>query len=78
MSDLQKSKIDESSPSIQIHLSILQNVIQRMADNSTSSKTWCITIVSAILVIVSDKGKSDYAWIAVLPTICFFVLILTT
>ena len=50
-------KLDETSPSIQTHLGISQGVIQRMADNSTSSKAWCITIVSAILVIVADKGK---------------------
>ncbi len=30
--------------------------------------------MSAILVIVADKGKPDYAWIAVLPTILFFFL----
>lgn len=66
--------IDESSPSIQTHLSIIQGVIQRMADNSTSSKAWCITIVSAILVIVADKGRPDYAWIAVLPTFLFLCL----
>ena len=42
-----------------------------MATNSTSCKTWCITIVSAILVIVADKGKPDFAWIALFPTILF-------
>jgi len=67
-------KIDESSPSVQTHLGILQTVIQRMAANSNSSKTWCITIVSAVLVIVADKGKPEYAWIAILPTFLFLCL----
>jgi len=67
-------KLDETSPSIQTHLGISQGVIQRMADNSTSSKAWCITIVSAILVIVADKGKPDFAWIAVIPTVLFAAL----
>jgi hypothetical protein len=66
--------IDSESPSIQTHLSILQNVIQRMASNSSSCKTWCVTLVSAILVIVADKGKPEYAWIAMLPTIVFAAL----
>jgi len=66
--------LDETSPSIQTHLSIIQGVIERMANNSTSSKAWCITIVSAILVIVADKGKPDYAWIAIFPTILFAAL----
>jgi hypothetical protein len=66
--------IDGESPSIQTHLGILQNVIQRMASNSTACKAWCVTLVSAVLVIVADKGKADYAWIAMLPTIVFAAL----
>ena len=66
--------INEASPSIQTHLGILQGVILRMATNSTSCKTWCITIVSAILVIVADKGKPDFAWIALFPAILFACL----
>jgi len=69
-----KFKIREDSPSVQSHLNILQNVVQRMASNSSASKAWCITLVSAILVIVADKGKSHYALISIIPTILFFVL----
>lgn len=63
--------LSENSPSVQTHLSILQSVIQRMATNSTSCKAWCITIVSAVLVIVADKGKPEFAYIALLPTMLF-------
>jgi len=67
-------EIDGESPSIQTHLGILQNVIQRMASNSSASKAWCVTLVSAVLVIVADKGKPDYAFIAMLPTFVFAAL----
>lgn len=66
--------LSEESPSVQIHLGILQNVIERMASNSTSSKTWCITIVSAVLVVVADKGKPDFALLALIPSILFLAL----
>ncbi|MHC4875892.1 MAG: hypothetical protein ACYTGL_05290 [Planctomycetota bacterium] len=66
--------IDESSASIQTHLQILQDVIERMAANSSSCKTWCITIVAAILVVVADKDKPQLAWVAVLPTLLFAAL----
>lgn len=66
--------LDEMSPSIQTHLGILQGIILRMATNSASCKTWCISVVSAILVIVADKGKPDLAWIALFPTILFAAL----
>ncbi|MFH1778864.1 MAG: hypothetical protein ABH847_02405 [Candidatus Omnitrophota bacterium] len=65
---------EKDSQAIQIHLEITQSVIQRMASNSASCKAWCITLVSAILVIVADKGKPQYALIAVMPTILFLIL----
>jgi len=57
-----------------MHLQITQSVIQRMASNSTSCKAWCITLVSAILVIVATTGKPQYALIAIIPTVLFLVL----
>lgn len=64
----------EESPAVQAHLNIIQSVIQRMAANSTSCKAWCITLVSAVLVIVADKGKPNYALLAMIPTILFLAL----
>ena len=64
----------EYTQTVQSHLGLIQSVIQRMAGNSVSCKTWCITLVSAILVIVVDKGKSSYALITLIPTLLFFVL----
>jgi hypothetical protein len=68
------TSLDESSPSVQTHLGILQGVIQRMATNSASSKAWCITLVSAILVIVADKEKSELTLLALIPTFLFATL----
>lgn len=66
--------INEESPSVQAHLQIYQNIISRMASNSSAVKTWCITLVSAILVVVGDKGKPDLALLAVLPIVLFMFL----
>jgi hypothetical protein len=68
------SHLTEESPSVQAHLQIMQGVISRMAANSTASKAWCITIVSAILVLVADKSKPEYAFIALVPIILFLAL----
>ena len=65
---------DETSTSVQTHLTILQGVIGRMASNSTSLKAWCITLVAAILVVVADKNKPDYVLIALIPAVMFCVL----
>ena len=69
-----EKRLDETSPSVQTHLGILQGVIERMASNSTSSKAWCIAIVSAILVVVADKDKPNYALLALIPTFLFLAL----
>jgi hypothetical protein len=71
--DQERSYIGDSA-AVQAHLSIAQSVIQRMASNSESCKAWCITLVTAILVIVADKGKPSNALIAVIPTLLFLVL----
>jgi len=67
-------KIADDSSSVQVHLGILQGVITRMATNSSQCKAWCITVVSAILVIIADKGKPEYALIALLPIFLFTFL----
>lgn len=66
--------VNEESPSIQAHLSMLQNVIQRMAINSSSCKSWCITLSSAILVLTIDKDKSNLIWVTLVPIISFALL----
>ena len=70
----QSAPLTEESASVQAHLQILQGIIQRMATNSTSCKAWCITIVSAILVLIADKGKPNLALLAFLPTFLFLAL----
>ena len=70
----EENSFRENSQAVHAHLGITQTVIQRMASNSASCKTWCITWVSAILVLIADKGKPEYAWLALIPIILFFAL----
>lgn len=70
----QHEQLTEHSPSVQAHLSILQSIIQRMASNSSSSKAWCITIVSAVLVISSQRDNPNFAFIAFFPAVLFLAL----
>ena len=67
-------KVGYDSPSVQSYLTILQAVINRMASNSAACKTWCVTLVSAIVVIIADKGKPNYVWISVVPIVLFLLL----
>lgn len=76
-SDQEKKVSDRlaaESPAVQSYLNILQGVISRMATSSANCKTWCVTIVSAIIVVIADKAKPNYVWIALLPVTLFFFL----
>lgn len=58
---------------IQKHLELLQNIITRMANNSASCKTWCITLVAALLAasFSGDTTKISLILISILPIIAF-------
>ncbi len=68
------ASVDLDSPSVQSYLGILQGVITRMATNSANAKSWCIALVSAIVVIIAGKGSPQYVWISVVPIVLFFSL----
>lgn len=66
--------LDEESDAVQTHLTILQGIIQRMADNSRSCKVWCVTLVAAILILIARTGQPQHVLIALIPTILLLVL----
>ncbi len=63
------SKLIEDPAAIKAHLLILQNTIKRMANNSRDCKTWCIVVVSAL--ILAPGRVSPYIC---LPIALFLVL----
>ena len=66
--------MNAESPAVKAHLDIMQGVIQRMAANSGACKTWCVSLVSAIVIVAADKGKPALTFVALLPTVMFFIL----
>ena len=70
----EKRTLDEDSPAVQAHLTMMQGVINRMAENSRSCKVWCVTLVAAVLVLVARTGEPQHALIALVPTLLFLLL----
>ena len=66
--------LNENSPAVQTHLTMMQGVINRMGENSRSCKVWCVTLVAAVLVLVARTGEPQHALIALAPTVLFWVL----
>ena len=65
---------DAESSSVQTHLKIMQGVIQRMAGNSRACKVWCITIVSAGLILAARADRPDFVLISLVPAVAFLIL----
>lgn len=67
-------KCKESS-AVQAHISILQGIINRMANNSANCKTWTITIVAAMLVLIIEGDLCNIdLWICNIPVSLFFFI----
>ena len=67
-------KVNFDSPAVQSYLTILQGVIGRMASNRAGAKIWCIALVSAVIIVMADKGEPRYVWITLVPVCLFFLL----
>ena len=71
---VESQPLNEESSAVRTHLTIMQGVIQRMAENSRSCKVWCVTLVAATLVLVARTGEPQHALIALVPTLLFVFL----
>lgn len=70
---MDKTLENKESSAIQKHIDILQDIITRMSSNSANCKTWCFGLVGAMLALFIQSEKSDCLWIAIIPTILFYI-----
>lgn len=68
------TNISIESTSVHVYINNLQVIINRMSSNSSSIKTWCITLVSAIIAFAVDKNKPDSMLSALIPIFLFLIL----
>lgn len=66
--------LDLNSPAITSHLGNIQGITTRMAGNSANCKSWCIGLVSAILVLSLGEKKISLAWVVSVPILLFYFL----
>jgi hypothetical protein len=71
---VRKKRYQPSQTAVEAHLAMMQAVIGRMASNSASCKSWCITLVSALLVVIMEKGRPEFLPIATIPILLFLAL----
>ena len=59
--------LDPNSVEVTTHLQMLQGVIDRMASSSASCKTWCVTLVAALLLLAFVGEISLSPLVALIP-----------
>ncbi|WP_374368575.1 hypothetical protein [Dongia sp.] len=60
-----------NDPAVTSHISLLQAIINRLANNSASCKTWCLTLVSALLSLSGATKNPAIATAALIPVVIF-------
>ena len=56
------------------YIDILQSCITRMANNSEKCKTWCITIVAALIALCLKGEQEKYSWLIFIPIFSLWFL----
>ncbi|HPE61343.1 MAG TPA: hypothetical protein PLB10_13495 [Thiolinea sp.] len=66
--------LQADSPAVLRHIDLYQDLIKRMASNSAECKKWAIGLVSAILILVAEKGIGQAAALVIVPVVLFCFL----
>lgn len=61
------NEINFQSTAIQQHISILQDIIARLANNSNNYKKWCLAITAAIWTILASNKQTNHCYYAIFP-----------
>lgn len=56
------------------HVEVYQNLISRMAANSTSCKQWCVLIVTAVIAFLANQDRPGSVLLAVIPILSLGLL----
>ena len=59
------------NPAVIAHLNLLQGIITRLANNSASCKTWCLTLVGALVSLAGATHQPGIVQFAAVPVIIF-------
>jgi hypothetical protein len=59
------------NPGVIAHINLLQGIINRLANNSAGCKTWCITLVAALLALAGATRAPAIVAFALIPVVVF-------
>jgi MinD-like ATPase involved in chromosome partitioning or flagellar assembly len=59
------------NPAVTKHVDVLQGIITRLANNSASCKTWCLTLVGALLSLAGATKMPVIGIVVIVPILIF-------
>ena len=59
------------NPAVMAHITLLQGIINRLAGASASCKTWCLTLVSALVSLAGATKNPAIVGVALVPVAIF-------
>jgi hypothetical protein len=59
------------NPAVIAHINLLQGIITRLANNSASCKTWCVTLVGALVSLAGAVHAPGVITFALVPVVMF-------
>jgi hypothetical protein len=59
------------NPAVTKHVDVLQGIITRLANNSASCKTWCLTLVGAVLSLAGGTKMPVIGLVVIVPILIF-------
>jgi hypothetical protein len=65
------TKFPADNPAVTTHINLLQGIINRLANNSSSCKTWCLALVAAFLSLAGATHNPAIAASALVPIVIF-------
>ncbi len=63
-----------NQPAFIAHMNTLQGIVTRLAGNSSSCKTWCLGLVTAMLSLAGSAHAPDLLPLALVPVVVFAFL----
>src|SRR5689334_1539318 len=64
-------KLTHNDPATTAHINLLQGIINRLANTSASCKTWCLSIVAALLSLAGSTHNPNLITVALVPVMVF-------
>jgi hypothetical protein len=64
-------RLPVDSPAVTSQITLLQGIISRLAGNSASCKTWCLTLVGALVSLAGATHVAGIVTFALVPVVIF-------